>query len=60
MKATNVEIAKSALCSETAVRGAIERGKLDTEDVDSVTGFVLAMRLKKRGIKGITEEKGEL
>lgn len=52
MKATKVEIAKEALCGESAVRGAIQRGKLDTGDLGSVIGWVLMMRYKELGVLG--------
>ena len=55
MKATNIEIAKAGLCSETAVRGAIERGRVDPESLESVLGFVMAMRFKSLGIGGVDE-----
>ena len=53
MKVTNIEIARSGLCSESAVRGAIERGRVNPEDLDSVLGFVLGMRYKELGICGM-------
>jgi hypothetical protein len=52
MKATNIEIAGCALCSETAVRGAIERGRLDPSRLESVVGFVMGLRFKQLGISG--------
>ena len=55
MKTTNIEIAESALCSEGAVRKAVERRKLDPESVCSVVGFVLAMRLKALGLCGVDD-----
>ena len=55
MKASNVEIAKAALCSETAVRGAIQRGKLDPDNLESVLGWVIAMRFKELGLGGLDD-----
>jgi hypothetical protein len=58
---TNTEIAKSALCTEGAVRAASAGGRLNTESLDSVVGFVLAMRFKELGICGMdyAEQKPE-
>ena len=49
MKATNVEIARYALCSERAVGRAIEDGKLDSGELESVIDWAMKMRVKKLG-----------
>jgi hypothetical protein len=58
MKATNMEIAKAALCSEGAVRKARER--LDLDDLGVVLGWVLGQRVKELGlgaVDGIAPQK---
>jgi len=51
MNATNIEIAKAALCSEGAVRKARER--LDLDDLGVLLGWVLGQRVKELGLGGV-------
>ena len=51
MEIKNIEIASAALCTEGAIRKAIQRG-LDTKSLDAVIGFVMALRFKQLGIGG--------
>jgi hypothetical protein len=51
MKATNMEIAKAALCSEGAVRKARER--LDLDDLGVLLGWVLGQRVKEMGLGAV-------
>jgi hypothetical protein len=53
MKASNVEIAGVALCSEGAVRKARERH--DFDDLGVLVGWVLAARFKALGVCGVDE-----
>lgn len=55
MDVSNVEIAKVSLCSEGSVRKAVERKRLDAGSLESVVGFVLAMRLKQLGLCGLDD-----
>lgn len=54
MQITNKQIAKSAMCTEGAVRAAMSNSKLDKEDLDSILAFVLLGRLKSIGLDGVT------
>jgi hypothetical protein len=55
MEIKNREIAEVACCSEGAVRAASSAGKLVAEDLESVLGFCLAMRIKKLGLCGLDD-----
>lgn len=55
MNISNVEIAQVAMCSEGAVRKAVERRRLDPESLLSVMGFVFALRMKNMGMRSLDE-----
>lgn len=50
---SNLEIAEAALCSESAVKKAVERGLSD--DLASLVGWVLLQRLKSLSLSGVDE-----
>ena len=53
MEIKNIEIAKCALCTEGAVRKAIERGRV--HDCESLLAFCLSVRMKGGRVDVIDE-----
>ena len=49
---TEKDIAKYALCSESNVIKAEQRGKFRLDDFGSVVEFVILMRMKELGVSG--------